>query len=145
MKRALLISMPFATTLRPSIGLGLLKAALIRDGLPCDIRYLNLSFAAQIGGDLYEQIAGGIPQLLLGESIFTAEVFGEGAPSPERFIDEFVSRFRRESLDVEDGGESLTEDCGKLIELRYPKKRNSNVSTARSSPGLGLTRHSKRD
>jgi hypothetical protein len=33
--------MPFATTLRPSIGLSLLKAALNQSGILCDVRYLN--------------------------------------------------------------------------------------------------------
>lgn len=115
--------MPFATTLRPSIGLSLLKAALTRDGMPCDVRYLNFCFAEQIGGAIYAQIAGGIPQLLLGESIFAADVFGERLPPTERYFNEFVSRFREESLGDAGCGENGPDDSRKLLELRSAATR----------------------
>jgi ribosomal peptide maturation radical SAM protein 1 len=91
MTGALLVTMPFATSQHPSIGLGLLKAALVGDGLPCDVRYLNLRFAERIGGLRYEQIAHG-PFHLLGEWIFAADLFGDQIPPPERYFSEVLHR-----------------------------------------------------
>src|SRR4029453_18222689 len=83
MKRVLLVSMPFVSCNCPSIGLGLLKAALVRDGLPCDLCYLNLRFAARIGGARYERIAASRPSALVTESIFAADLFGDQTPPLE--------------------------------------------------------------
>jgi hypothetical protein len=49
MKRIALVCMPFASGSRPSLGLSLLKAALTRRGLPCDVLYFHLRFAERLG------------------------------------------------------------------------------------------------
>src|SRR5579885_2331629 len=92
MKRVLLVSMPFATTGSPSLGLSLLKAALVRDGLPCDVRYLNFDFAKRIEAWRYERICNFIPDLLLGDWIFAASLFGERIPPAERYFPEVLHR-----------------------------------------------------
>jgi ribosomal peptide maturation radical SAM protein 1 len=86
MKGALLVSMPFGNTLRPSLGLSLLQAALLREGLPCQVRYLNLRFAERIGGPQYERIADSSPNLLQGDWIFASDLFGDRVPPPERYF-----------------------------------------------------------
>src|SRR4051794_12643655 len=86
MKRAVLVSMPFSSAVRPSIGLGLLKAALVRDGLPCDVQYFDLRFAARIGLDQYECVAHTTVERLLGDWIFAAGLWGEQLPPPDRFF-----------------------------------------------------------
>ena len=45
--RVLLIQMPFFTLDTPSISLSLLKAALDRSGLQCDLKYFNVDFGEQ--------------------------------------------------------------------------------------------------
>jgi ribosomal peptide maturation radical SAM protein 1 len=85
--RALLISMPFGTTTQPSIGLGLMKGALLRDGLPCDVRYLNLDFAARIGVGDYTRVANTIPGYAIGDWIFAPELFGERTPPTSQFLE----------------------------------------------------------
>ncbi|HEU5430041.1 MAG TPA: hypothetical protein VFU81_00170, partial [Thermomicrobiales bacterium] len=87
MPRVLLISMPFATTMRPSIGLGLLKAGLARRGMPCDVRYCNLRYADRIGVETYERISNFSRDPLLGEWIFAEDVFGAAVPEPERYFE----------------------------------------------------------
>ena len=47
--RVLFICMPFAGIDRPALGISLLKAALARVGIECDIEYFNLLFAEIIG------------------------------------------------------------------------------------------------
>jgi len=43
MYRVALVSMPFAAIDYPSLALGLFKSRLDREGIPCDIHYLNIS------------------------------------------------------------------------------------------------------
>ena len=57
-----LLQMPFAVTSSPSLGLGLLKSALVKRGFGCDVYYLNLEFSRVIGKAAYHKIASGYPQ-----------------------------------------------------------------------------------
>src|SRR5205814_4854796 len=96
MSRAALVSMPFGIFVRPSIGLSLLKAALERDGLSCDLYYLNLRFAARLSArlhdfmpgaerlvdELYQFIALSPPWFQVGEWLFAADLFGDAIPPP---------------------------------------------------------------
>src|SRR5918912_1076280 len=99
MKRVLLVSMPFATTGSPSLSLSLLKAALVRDGLPCDIRYLNFDFAKRIEPWRYERICNFMPDLLLGDWIFAEALFGERIPPAERYFAEVLHRMAAEPFE----------------------------------------------
>lgn len=73
--RVLLVELPFKTFSRPSLGLSLLKAALVEAGHDCTIRYANLDFAALIGHDTYQTLAERVPEpLLLGDLVFAPAV-----------------------------------------------------------------------
>ncbi len=117
MKRVLLVTMPFGTTLRPSIGLSLLKAALVRDGLPCEVHYFNLRFAERVGGQRYESIAVGVRQLA-GEWIFAADLFGDRIPPPERYFSEVLRRPRAKPIGDEQPDVSSPRSQAELLELR---------------------------
>jgi ribosomal peptide maturation radical SAM protein 1 len=52
-----LVCMPFAPVMRPSIALGILKAALAPGGRTARVLYPNLWFAELIGPDLYDHIS----------------------------------------------------------------------------------------
>ena len=106
MKGALLINMPFGGAHAPSIGLSLLKAALDRDDLPCEIRYLNQRFAERIGDGPYERIATAGNRALLGDWIFAASLFGTQIPPPERYFAEILHARCGELIDndLEIGG-----------------------------------------
>jgi ribosomal peptide maturation radical SAM protein 1 len=76
--RVLLVELPFKTFSRPSLGLSLLKAALVEAGHACAIRYANLEFAALIGHETYQTIAERVPEpLLLGDLVFAPAVDAE--------------------------------------------------------------------
>jgi ribosomal peptide maturation radical SAM protein 1 len=77
MVRTILVSLPFADVRRPSIGLGLLSAALQRDGLSCEVRYLNLDFAEFIGVNDYLNLDNFVVETLLGEWIFSKALWGK--------------------------------------------------------------------
>ena len=89
-KRVMLINMPVSTRERPSIGLSLLKAALVRDGVACDVKYFNLRFAALIGEAYHDQIVDSISYPLLGEWIFAQDLFGDRIPAAERYFAEVL-------------------------------------------------------
>jgi hypothetical protein len=71
-----LVNMPFAAAHRPSIQCGLLKAGLVRAGHAVDVLYLNLELAAELGADVYQQIAELRTDQLLGEWLFSTAAFG---------------------------------------------------------------------
>ncbi len=89
-KRIMLINMPFTTRWGPAIGLSLLKAALVRDGVACDMKYFNLEFASTIGGTYDDQIVFFIFDPLLGEWLFADDLFGDRIPSPEKYFAEVL-------------------------------------------------------
>ena len=71
-----LVSMPFGPLRLPSIGLGLLKAALNRDGVSARTFYFTFDFAERIGERLYSQISYGTNTTdLVGEWIFSDSLF----------------------------------------------------------------------
>jgi ribosomal peptide maturation radical SAM protein 1 len=76
--RVLLASMPFGPLLSPSIALGLLSAALTRDGVDNRSRYFTIEFARRIGLDRYVAVSEGNPRshLLFGEWLFRDALFG---------------------------------------------------------------------
>ncbi|HET9533201.1 MAG TPA: RiPP maturation radical SAM protein 1, partial [Blastocatellia bacterium] len=73
----LLISMPFAPLVTPSLGLGLLKAAMDEIHVSSRVLYFSLCFAEQIGERLYTKICHEThPHDLLGEWIFSDSLSG---------------------------------------------------------------------
>jgi ribosomal peptide maturation radical SAM protein 1 len=118
MKRVLLVSMPFANIASPSLGLSLLKAGLTRDGLPCDIRYLNLDFARHIGAWRYDRIANFMPDLLLGDWIFAAEVFGDRIPAAERYFAEAVHPTFTQTFEHERAETYSADRDGEILEVQ---------------------------
>ena len=74
-KKVLLLSMPFSSVRYPSAALSQLKSILGREGVSCDVGYLNIFFQAYIGlPDVYEAIAD---LIMVGEWVFSEELFDE--------------------------------------------------------------------
>jgi ribosomal peptide maturation radical SAM protein 1 len=88
MTRVLLVVPPFHQVFIPAIGVSLLKAALARLGIPCDVWYLNVRYAERLGTDLYTSIASeGRFRALAGEWVFAGDLFGERAPDPGGYLE----------------------------------------------------------
>lgn len=117
-KGAILINMPFGGAHAPSIGLSLLKAALDRDGLPCEIRYLNQQFAERIGDEQYERIATGGSRALLGDWIFAERLFGDQIPPPERYFSEILHARRGELIDNDLETVHADDDAAAMLAVR---------------------------
>ena len=73
-KKIALVVMPFASENTPSLGVSLLKAALNKAGMACDLHYLNVRFCAEMGLDSYRGVDRNT-NLLIGECIFGKTLF----------------------------------------------------------------------
>lgn len=90
-----LVLMPFCDVERPSLALGLLKAALAENGFAAEVVYANLRFARQVGLP-----AASLPlrlwaPALVGEWIFAGAAFPDFSPADDRYLDECVAPFAR--------------------------------------------------
>jgi ribosomal peptide maturation radical SAM protein 1 len=80
--------MPFAAIDYPSLALGLFKSRLDREGIPCDIHYLNISFAEMIGYGSYSALVTRPPAYFAAEQLFAQSAFGSMVPSDQAYYDE---------------------------------------------------------
>ncbi len=82
-----LVSLPFVSLPRPSLALGLLKAALTRHGLESRVDYACLHFARRVGLSGYA-LANSMPaNSLLGEWIFAGAVFPDFHPDHDAYLE----------------------------------------------------------
>src|SRR5580704_18739654 len=88
MYRVALVSMPFAAIDYPSLALGLFKSRLDREGIPCDIHYLNISFAEMLGYGTYAGLVTRPPAYFAAEQLFAESAFGALVPPDQAYYDE---------------------------------------------------------
>ena len=90
--RVVLVSMPFLEAHRPSIQLGLLKSLTAGCGFTVRTLHANLDFAVRIGLDYYDLLCQ-YRGPMVGEWLFSAEAFPDGAPDPDaRMIDDLAGQ-----------------------------------------------------
>ncbi|HUT89652.1 MAG TPA: RiPP maturation radical SAM C-methyltransferase [Thermoguttaceae bacterium] len=85
MSRVLIVNMPFSNLRWPNIGPSLLKAALVRRGIGCDVAYLNFDFAERVGLDHYYWLADHFAFVLGGERLFAKHYFQGQLPDDDRY------------------------------------------------------------
>lgn len=98
MTDVVLVSMPFASAMAPSIGLSLLKAGLTRVGVECRIRYFSILFAEMLGENAYwnvtrlpESMEGGLSgREMAGEWIFAEALNGKDPGADARYVEEIL-------------------------------------------------------
>jgi len=80
--RVALVNMPWARVNAPSIQCGLLQSIARKAGHDCDTHYLNIEFAAFMGGVAYDKLAvmDSLRLHFLGEWLFSYAAFGEVTP-----------------------------------------------------------------
>lgn len=86
----LLVTMPFGPVESPSIGLSLLRAAVVPLDVRTEILYFNLRFAKQIGVQTYLDAALGCALSGLGEWIFSSALFEQSQDDVQRYLSEIV-------------------------------------------------------
>jgi hypothetical protein len=116
--RVLFICMPFAGIDRPALGISLLKAALARVGIECDIEYFNLLFAEIIGLQSYSLLnytstcerSDGIPYTAFaGDWIFSQYFYGPGSLDAQGYVENVL---RSPEMAVS------TDNVGMILRLR---------------------------
>ena len=89
--RVLLVSMPFASVRRPTLGATLLQASLAERSIACDIAYLNVAFAKILGAEEYEHIADELPHTTLaGEWVFSRCLYGSDRDPGRCYVDDVL-------------------------------------------------------
>lgn len=88
MLRVALVSMPFAAIDYPSLALGLFKSRLHKEGIPCDIHYLNISLVEMIGYGSYSALITQPPAYFAAEQLFAESAFGQLVRPDEAYYDE---------------------------------------------------------
>ena len=101
--RVLLVCMPFSGVGRPPLGISLLRAALVREGVECDIAYPNLRLAETLGAASYDRIADQLPvEAMAGEWVFSAALNQRGRSPDQEYVDEILrARWKLPEQDVD--------------------------------------------
>lgn len=116
-----LVSAPFGPLLLPSLGLSLLKSAVVADNddVNVDILYLTIEFAKRIGPELYNRITDGDSTCnLLGEWVFADALF-PGHANPRDYVDNVLKFGETWTEPADDDSRVLNEDLiGQLLAAR---------------------------
>jgi ribosomal peptide maturation radical SAM protein 1 len=84
--RVLLVNMPFSTV-RPALGVSLLKAHLAEIGVATRVEYLNMRFSKILGGSAYFHISEVAPsELLTGDWVFAHCLSPATAASADQYL-----------------------------------------------------------
>jgi len=82
-----LVTAPFLSILRPALGVSSLTATLQERHISCEVNYLNIRFASQIGADLNEFVCEEIPtSLLVGEAVFSDKIKQQGVDALYQYL-----------------------------------------------------------
>ncbi|MFC3195532.1 RiPP maturation radical SAM C-methyltransferase [Marinicella sediminis] len=102
MTDVLLITAPFLSVLRPSLGVSSLAAVLQQNQYDCQVSYLNLAYADWIGIDLNEMICEDIPtSLLVGEAVFSDRMHRLGPDALRSYLqklDKWISHNNQQAI-----------------------------------------------
>ena len=91
-KLVLLVNMPFAYLLRPTLGLSLLKARLLERRIPARLHYASFQFAELIGRHLYYTLSTETPDkfTFAAEWLFSGALFEQSAADEEAYVNEVL-------------------------------------------------------
>jgi ribosomal peptide maturation radical SAM protein 1 len=87
-----LVYVPFGSLERPSLALGLLKAALTRASISSDVNYCNFDFAERVGLELYSKLAW-VREEMIGEWIFSGAAFPDFHPNLDSYLESVLDSF----------------------------------------------------
>jgi ribosomal peptide maturation radical SAM protein 1 len=151
MSQVLLVNMPFSNLRWPSLGPSLLKAALGRRGIGCDMAYLNFNFAERVGLDLYGWIADHFAFVLGGERLFAKHYFQGKLPDDGRYWREVLLRVDpgltlEDRRDFEAAGRHVApflDDCTESIDWSQYAVVAFATSFQQTMPSMCLARRIK--
>jgi hypothetical protein len=93
-----LIYAPFGACNHPALGISLLKSALAREGIPCDIHYLNLVLARELGTRICDLIAIQLRSAdLVGEWLFAPALLGDNPGADSAYVQQVLWEDERDT------------------------------------------------
>ena len=98
----LLLHMPWATTTRPSIPLGILTRLCQEQNVPVRSLYPNFDIAAAIGTEEAAQFADDRFLFGLSEHVFAVDLFGADALDSDAYLDDLASSIARDTRPGDD-------------------------------------------
>lgn len=85
--------MPMGALERQALGISLLKAQLVKNGIVCDVRYLTFAFAELIGYEEYQWMSFDLPYTAFaGDWSFTHALYGENYGNDNGYIQEILRK-----------------------------------------------------
>src|ERR1035441_8934798 len=87
MPAVLLVSPPWTTLIEPSLGLGLLRAVLDREGIPCRVLHLNMFLLQHLKATTYQTLAN---VWALNDFLFSGILDPAPAHAQERVLRQIV-------------------------------------------------------
>lgn len=107
-----LVSMPFASMLRPSVQISTLAPIARSHGFPAETMHLALELAEILGAELFDALCEH-RGMSTGDWLFSLDAFGADAPDPDdRFLDDFSSEIEEQMAE-----EGLS--AARLAEIRH--------------------------
>ena len=142
-----LVQMPFASLERPSIGLSLLKAGLLRRDISCEVVYANLSYAERVGLRAYQQLDRTVTEDLVGEWLFSAVAFPDYQPDHQSYLEGLQLGAWPNALPelhaLRAHSEDFVEQMAKAVLQRQPKIVGCSSVFAQNCASLALLRRVK--
>lgn len=84
--KVILLSMPWATTTRPSLALGILAQICRREGIPAEVFYPNMDMSAAIGFEIAGHLANERTLYGFSEHLFAVDLFGPEVLSSNDYL-----------------------------------------------------------
>jgi ribosomal peptide maturation radical SAM protein 1 len=152
--QVLFVNMPFAS-IRPAIGVSLLKAHLQRMGVPSRVMNFNLRYAERHGRTFFHTVAFlSPPEALIGEWIFSACLFPGLAERKPDFLDMLATRFSAwlaqcetfslvELQQAQDDAAAFVDECLAAVDWASYDLVGFTTSFGQNVPSLALARRVK--
>jgi ribosomal peptide maturation radical SAM protein 1 len=149
-----LVYMPFGPIERPSLALGILKAALVKAGVPTRVLYPSFDFAERIGSAPYAELAW-VREENIGEWVFSAAAFPDFVPDNDRYLSRVTGLFAHNGeaaaaararawlLDVRRQAVDFVEEVARKIVAGKPKIVGCTSTFQQHCAVLALTRRIK--
>jgi ribosomal peptide maturation radical SAM protein 1 len=93
-----LVQMPWATVMRPSIALGILKQICAEESIEAPVLYPNLDLAAELGYDEAKKFSDDRMLFGLSEHLFAADLFGPAALDSDEYLQAAFAQSEFEQL-----------------------------------------------
>lgn len=107
--------MPWATSTRPSLSLGILSAIVRSRGFACSQLYPNIFLSALIGCNGYEYITNTPALFGIAEHLFAVSVFGTKELRSEEYLSAFIQREQHPAGTLENLGQGIFDLRDRII------------------------------